>query len=59
MRIGVKVKCIAAPVMARSMHIVLEDLKLDKLYFVYPGALRVKLAPKVEAVPLEQLRELV
>jgi len=43
--------------MSKSMHVALEDLKLDKLYFVYPGNLRVKLAPKVEALPFAQLRE--
>jgi predicted AAA+ superfamily ATPase len=58
-RIGVEIKRTGTPAMSKSMHVSLEDLKLDKLYFVYPGALRVKLAPKVEAVPLAQLRELV
>ena len=58
-RVGVEIKRAGAPAMSRSMHIALEDLKLDKLYFVYPGNLRVKLAPKVEAVPFGQLRTLV
>jgi predicted AAA+ superfamily ATPase len=58
-RTGVEVKRTGTPAISKSMHIALEDLKLDKLYFVYPGALRVKLAPKVEAIPLAQLRDLV
>lgn len=58
-RIGVEFKRSGAPAMTRSMHVALEDLSLDKLYLVYPGSLRVKLAPKVEALPLAQLREAV
>jgi predicted AAA+ superfamily ATPase len=57
-RIGVEVKRTAVPAMTRSMHIALEDLSLDKLYLVHAGDLQVKLAPKVEAVPLGRLREL-
>jgi len=56
-RVGVEIKRTGAPAMSKSMHVALEDLKLDKLYFVYPGNLRVKLAPKVEALPFAQLRE--
>ncbi|MBK6539871.1 MAG: ATP-binding protein [Flavobacteriales bacterium] len=56
-RIGVEIKRTTAPTITRSMQVALEDLKLDKLYFVYPGTLRAKLAAKVEAVPLSQLRE--
>jgi len=55
-RIGVEIKRTAVPGITRSMHVALEDLALDKLYFVYPGELRVKLAAKVEAMPLVQLR---
>lgn len=58
-RIGVEIKRTTAPAMIRSMHIALEDLQLDKLYLVHAGDLRLKLAPKVEAVPLAQLRTLV
>jgi hypothetical protein len=57
-RIGVEVKRTAAPAMTRSMHTALEDLALDKLYLVHAGELQVKLAPKVEALPLVRLREL-
>jgi len=58
-RIGVEFKRSATPTITRSMHIALEDLKLDKLYFIYPGELHVKLAPKVDAIPLAKLREVV
>lgn len=58
-RIGVEFKRTGAPAMTKSMHVALEDLNLDKLYFVYPGSLRVKLAPKAEALPLAQIRDAV
>ena len=58
-RIGVEVKRTGAPAISKSMHVALEDLKLDKLYFVYPGTLRARLAAKVEALPIAQLRETV
>ena len=57
-RIGVEIKRTTMPAMTRSMHIALEDLQLDKLYLVHAGDLRLKLGPKVEAVPLAQLRNL-
>jgi hypothetical protein len=34
------------------MHIAIEDLKLDALYVVHPGAHRFALGEGVEAVPL-------
>jgi predicted AAA+ superfamily ATPase len=58
-RIGVEIKRTTSPAMTRSMHIALEDLQLTKLYLVHAGNLRLKLGPKVEAVPLAQLRALV
>ncbi len=51
-RVGVEFKRSDAPVMTRSMHIALADLKLDAHYVVYPGSLRYPLADRVEAVPL-------
>lgn len=51
-RIGVEFKRADAPKVTRSMHISIEDLKLDKLYVVYPGLHRYMLESGVEAVPL-------
>jgi predicted AAA+ superfamily ATPase len=51
-RIGVQFKRADAPRITTSMHIVLQDLKLDTRYVVYPGLHRYKLADKVEAAPL-------
>ena len=51
-RIGVEFKRADVPRMTRSMHVAREDLKLDALYVVYPGAQRFPLEAGVEAVPL-------
>jgi hypothetical protein len=54
-RIGVEVKYQDAPGMSKSMHSALADLKLHKLYVVYPGEETYPLAGNVEAVPLPVL----
>ena len=36
-----------------------QDLRLDRLYVVYPGLQRYRLGDGVECVPLDQVRELV
>jgi hypothetical protein len=51
-RYGVEVKYSDAPRMTKSMHIAATDLKLDKLYVVYPGTKRYLLNKDVEVVPL-------
>jgi predicted AAA+ superfamily ATPase len=57
-RIGVEFKCADAPVMTKSMHIALQDLKLDRLLVVYPGSTSYPIHPKAVALPLaDALRE--
>ncbi|GAB3764175.1 ATP-binding protein [Ramlibacter monticola] len=51
-RIGVEFKRADAPRVTPSMRIAIDDLKLDSLYVVYPGAQRFQMAGGVEAVPL-------
>jgi predicted AAA+ superfamily ATPase len=51
-RIGVEFKRSLAPTVSTSMRIALQDLKLDRLYVVYPGPHRYQLSERVEAVPL-------
>ncbi len=51
-RIGVEFKRADAPTLTKSMRIAADDLKLDKLYVVYPGLHRFALGDGVEAVPL-------
>ena len=38
--------------MTKSMHIALEDLKLDELYVIYPGPIAYQLANNVFVEPL-------
>ena len=54
-RIGVECKRKDAPTLTPSMKIAMTDLKLDRLYAVYPGARAYTLAKNVEAVPLATL----
>lgn len=54
-RIGVECKRADAPTLTRSMHVALDDLKLDQLIIVYPGARRYTIAKGVEVVPLAEL----
>ncbi len=58
-RIGVEFRCADAPGMTRSMHVALQDLALDRLYVVYPGAESYPLHERVRTVPLEQVPFLV
>ena len=51
-RIGFEFKRTSAPAMTRSMHSALSDLKLDRLFVVYPGDARFPLHDRVEAVGL-------
>ena len=51
-RIGVEFKRSEAPVVTKSMRIAIDDLKLDALYVVYPGAHRFPMGAGIEAVPL-------
>jgi uncharacterized protein len=51
-RIGVEFKRADAPIITKSMRIAMDDLKLDKLYVVYPGLHRYPMGDGVEAVPL-------
>ncbi len=54
-RIGFEFKCSDAPSMTRSMHVALEDLRLQSLFVVYPGEKRYALHEKVEVLPLADL----
>ena len=63
LRVGVEFKRVDAPKMTASMHIALQDLKLDALYVVYPGTRRYTIMPAdgsatgvpVQAIPLTDL----
>jgi hypothetical protein len=52
-RIGVEIKRADAPTLTRSMQSALDDLKLDRLFVVYPGSTRYALSDRAEVLPLE------
>lgn len=54
-RIGFEFKRTSSPGMTWSMHSALADLKLDRLFLVYPGGARFPLHDRVDAVGLELL----
>ncbi len=51
-RFGFEFKYNEAPTMTKSMHIALKDLKLDRLWVVYPGKSSYPMHEKVECVSL-------
>ena len=56
-RYGVEVKYGDAPGLTKSMHTALADLKLERLWVVYPGRESFPLADRVELVSLAGLRQ--
>ena len=56
-RFGFEFKYTDAPGFTRSMHVVLQDLRLDHLWIVYPGSERYPLHERVAAIPLEAVRD--
>ncbi len=53
-RIGLEFKRTSAPRMTRSMHSALGDLKLDRIFVLFPGDTRFRLHERVDAVGLTQ-----
>ena len=51
-RIGFEFKRTSAPAMTRSMHSALSDLKLDRLFTVFPGDSRFRIHQRAEAIGL-------
>lgn len=56
-RLGVELKYADAPGMTRSMHIALEDLRLDRLWVAYPGGRTYDLHERVTVAPLSAVAE--
>jgi predicted AAA+ superfamily ATPase len=54
-RWGFEFKCTDAPKTTKSMHVALDDLKLEHLWVVYPGTLRYSLTEKITALPLREI----
>lgn len=54
-RWGFEFKCTDAPRTTKSMHIALDDLKLEHLWVIYPGTLRYPMTDKITALPLREI----
>jgi predicted AAA+ superfamily ATPase len=54
-RWGFEFKCTDAPTTTKSMHIALDDLKLEHLWVVYPGNLRYPMTDSITALPLREI----
>jgi predicted AAA+ superfamily ATPase len=52
---GIEVKFQDAPKLTRSMQIAMEDLKLRKLFVVYPGTREYPLAENIQVLPLASM----
>ncbi len=57
-RLGFEFKFADRPVTSKSMHAVIEDLGLYRLFVVYPGSRNFPLSETIEAVPLSLLPEI-
>lgn len=56
--IGIEVKFNDAPKITPSMRMALKDLKLTKIYIIYPGDKKYKLSDEIEVLPLSQIKEI-
>ncbi len=54
-RWGFEVKYQDAPIVTKSMRIAMEDLKLERLWVIYPGLSGYPMDEKIECVPLSEL----
>jgi predicted AAA+ superfamily ATPase len=58
-RLGFEFKYSDSPKTTKSMHIALEDLKLDHLYVIVPGSFRFPMTEQISVCGLERIAELV
>lgn len=57
-RYGFEMKYVDAPAATKSMHLVVKDLRLERLWAVYPGSRTFELSEKISALPLGRLPSL-
>ena len=57
-RLGFEIKYSDAPTTTKSMHIVIDNLKLEHLYIIYPGSEWYDLDHKITVVPLQNINRL-
>lgn len=53
-RVGIEIKRADVPKLTPSMQTAVHDLKLDKLYVIYPGEKSYEIRPKINAVGFKQ-----
>ncbi len=54
-KVGVEIKRMDAPGITPSMHIAMEDLQLERLIVIYPGAKSYPLSPRITVMPLSMV----
>ncbi len=57
-RWGFEFKCTEAPRTTRSMHVVVRDLGLERLWVVYPGDVEYPLTDTITALPLKRIQDI-
>ncbi len=57
-RWGFEFKCTEAPRTTRSMHVVVRDLGLERLWVVYPGEVEYPLTDIIIALPLKRIQDI-
>ena len=55
---GFEFKYTDSPKITKSMHIALEDLKLDHLYIIFPGKMSFAMNEKITACGLDALKKI-
>jgi len=56
-RIGMEIKFADAPGMTKSMHTAIHDLRLDRLFIIYPGAKSYPLGENIRVIPIREMDE--
>jgi predicted AAA+ superfamily ATPase len=54
-RLGFEIKYSESPKVTRSMHQIIEDLKLDMFFIVYQGKHNAKLDEKIQLLPIDNI----
>lgn len=57
-RWGFEFKCTEAPRTTKSMHVVIRDLSLERLWVVYPGDVEYPLTDTITALPLKRIGDI-
>lgn len=54
-RLGFEMKLCESPRTTKSMHVSIQDLRLDHLYVVHPGEIRFALDDAITALPAREI----